>query len=472
VSAELPKKLYDQMPPALQSLILSAYNLHLHRQRYGRGYRDWVDRLAQTEQLEGELLESLQNELLAEVVQHAVRHVPYYRTQFAEHGINASQIQNVEDLPRLPILTREDIAGNFNALVSERASRRELTIGHTSGTTGSPLEVLHDPAVTAITYALLERQYRWAGLRLGRGGDRVAVLRGNVIVPIDRRSPPYWRRNLVHNQLLMSAFHLSSDNLDGYVDAMRTFGAQVVDGYPSTLYVVARHLLRASRRLPLRAAITSSETLYPFQREAIEEAFECRVFDYFAAAERVVFATECEAHEGHHVASEYGVLELVDEEGRQVAQGASGVMVGTSLHNLGMPLLRYRCNDVTAFRTERCSCGRALPLMEDVSTKAEDILALPDGRLISPSVLTHPFKPMHSVDESQIVQEQHDRVVIKIKPNAAFIPAESDYLVREFRKRLGDGVEVSVQIVDEIPRTKAGKFKWVVSEVGDAIQVP
>ncbi len=472
MSSDLRKQLYDGTPPALQSLILSAYNLYLDRQRYGKGYRDWVSRLTDTERLDRALLDALQNELLTEVIQHAALYVPYYRAQFAEHGIVASQIQTIADLPKLPILTREDVAGNFKALISERASRRKLTIGHTSGTTGSPLEVLHDPCVTSITYALLERQYRWAGLRLGRGGDRVAVLRGNVIVPIDTRNPPYWRRNHVHNQLLMSAFHLSSENLDSYVDAMRTFGVEAVDGYPSTLYVVARHLLRSSRRLPLRAAITSSETLYPFQREAIEEAFECRVFDYFAAAERVVFATECEAHEGHHVASEYGVLELVDEGGRQVADGAAGVMVGTSLHNLGMPLLRYRCNDVTAFRTKCCSCGRALPLMEDVSTKAEDILVLPDGRFISPSVLTHPFKPMHSIDESQIVQEQQDHIRIRIKPNASFTPAESDYLIREFRKRLGNGVAVSVEIVDEIPRTKAGKFKWVISEVRDAIQVP
>ena len=472
MSSNLPKALYDRTPPALQSLMLSAYSLHLDRHRYGKGYRDWVRRLTDSEHLDAASLESLQNQMLPEVIRHAANHVPYYRAQFSEYGINVSQIQTVADLPKLPILTREDIAENFHALTSERASRRRLTIGHTSGTTGSPLEVLHDPAVTYITYALLERQYRWAGLRLGRGGDRVAVLRGNVIVPIDTHSPPYWRHNLVHNQLVMSAFHLSTENLDGYVNAIRSFGAQALDGYPSTLYVVARHLLRTSQSLPLRAAITSSETLYPFQREAIEEAFECRVFDYFAAAERVVFATECDAHEGHHVASEYGVLELVDQDGRQVAEGMPGIMVGTSLHNLGMPLLRYRCNDVTALRNQLCSCGRALPLMEDVSTKAEDILALPDGRLISPSVLTHPFKPMHSVEESQIVQDRPDSIRIKIKPNAAFTPAESEYLVREFRKRLGENIEVSVEVVDDIPRTSAGKFKWVVSEVRDAIRVP
>jgi phenylacetate-CoA ligase len=297
-------------------------------------------------------------------------------------------------------------------------------------------------------------------------------MRGNVIVPIEQSRPPYWRINNVHHQLLMSSFHLSDGNLPGYVDAIKRFGTVAIDGYPSTIYVLARFALRHGLSLPMRAIVTSSETLYPFQREAIEAAFGCRVFDYFAAAERVVFATECDAHEGHHVSTEYGVVEFVDAEGMPVPAGETGAMLGTSLHNHGMPLIRYRCNDNSAYRRTSCSCGRALPLMEDVSTKAEDIIALADGRMISPSVLTHPFKPMHSVEESQIVQEDYGRIVIKVKPNARFTEEERAHLIREFGVRLGSTVKVDVEVVDRIPRTASGKFKWVVSKVDKAIRVP
>jgi phenylacetate-CoA ligase len=431
-----------------------------------------VDELARTEWASAEALRDYQDVRLREVVGHVARHVPFYARRFAEHGVDVASFRGIADLARLPIVTRADVIAGFDDLIATNRSRSELVIGHTSGTTGSPLEVLHDAAVTAMTYALLDRQYKWAGLRLGRGGDRVAVLRGNVVVPIGQSRPPHWRVNQVHNQLLLSSFHLSDANLPGYVDAIRRFGAVAIDGYPSTAYVLARFVARTGLALPLRAVITSSETLYPFQREAIEAAFGCRVFDYFAAAERVVFATECDAHQGHHVASEYGVTEFVDGGGRPVADGQEGAMLGTSLHNFGMPLIRYRCNDLSAFRSSPCSCGRALPLMEDVSTKAEDIIALADGRMISPSVLTHPFKPMHSVEESQIVQEDYDRVVILVKPNARFTEAEREHLIREFGVRLGAGVKIDVEVVDRIPRTASGKFKWVVSKVDRAIRVP
>ena len=466
------KRLYDRLPAGVQGLMLSAYHLKVDRERYGPRFRAAVDELARTEWANVEALHEYQDVRLREMVRHATRNVPFYSRRFAEHGVDVERFRGAEDLERLPVLTRADIVANFDDLVATNRRRSDLVVGHTSGTTGSPLEVLHDGAVTAMTYALLDRQYRWAGLRLGRGGDPVAVLRGNVIVPIERPDPPHWRFNRVHNQLLMSSFHMSERNFPGYVEAIRKFGAVAIDGYPSTVFLLARFVARSGISLPMRAVVTSSETLYPFQREAIEGAFGCRVFDYFAAAERVVFATECDAHEGHHVASEYGVVEFVDADGKRVPEGETGAMLGTSLHNHGMPLIRYRCNDMSAFRRSSCRCGRALPLMEDVSTKAEDIIALADGRMISPSVLTHPFKPMHSVEESQIVQEAYDHIVIRIKPNARFTDEERDHLVREFRVRLGADVKIEVEVVEQIPRTSSGKFKWVVSRVDRAIQVP
>jgi len=466
------KRIYDRLPAGAQNLLLGAFHLKLDRQRYGARFRAAVAELARTEWTSAEALRDYQDLRLREIVRHAATNVPFYARRFAEYGVDVTGFRGLDDLSRLPVLTRQDITANFDALVATNRNRSELAIGHTSGTTGTPLEVFHDAPVTAMTYALLDRQYRWAGLRLGRNGDRVAVMRGNVIVPIGQSRPPYWRINTVHRQLLMSSFHLSDDNLPGYVDAIRRFGAVAIDGYPSTIYVLARFVLRHGLSLPMRAIVTSSETLYPFQREAIESAFGCRVFDYFAAAERVVFATECDAHEGHHVSAEYGVVEFVDAAGAPVPHGETGAMLGTSLHNYGMPLIRYRCNDNSAYRRASCSCGRALPLMEDVSTKAEDIIALADGRMISPSVLTHPFKPMHSVEESQIVQEDYGHIVIKVKPNARFTEEERLHLIREFGVRLGAAVKVEVEVVDRIPRTASGKFKWVVSKVDKAIRVP
>ncbi len=246
---------------------------------------------------------------------------------------------------------------------------------------------------------------------------------------------------------------------------MRRFKPVALDGYPSSLYVFAKVLLNRGDRLPLRVVLTSSETLFDFQRKAIEEAFQCQVFDYYGAAERVVFAAECGHRQGHHLFPEYGITEILDEHGRALPDGTEGQMVGTSIQNYGMPLLRYATSDCTAVTGRRCPCGRLLPLMHEVTTKAEDLLRLKDGRLISPSVLTHPFKPLNEIDGSQLVQTAVDRLVVRLVPRHDFTSAHSARLVRDLKARLGSDMQVDVELVKELPRTKTGKFKWVISDV-------
>lgn len=406
-----------------------------------------------------------QSAQLRRVLMYAGEHVPYYREIFRRHGFDPARVESVDDLSRLPVLTRDIVKHRGKDLLSRSAEMTRLSEGHTSGTTGSPITLFYDDDMVAMNYAVMDRQYRWAGLRLQVGGDRVAVVRGNVIVPLGQRRPPFWRYNRDLNQLILSSFHLSPAHFEAYLGALRKFAPAVMDGYPSSLYVLARMFINRGERFALRAAITSSETLYDFQREAIEQAFDCAVFDYYAAAERVIFSVECDHHSGHHLCEEYGVTEVLGDDDQPAGRGQEGILVGTTLHNRGMPLIRYRTTDRGSFKAAACSCGRPLRLMDDVTTKAEDLLRLKDGRLIPPSVLTHPFKPLDSIEGSQIVQTDLDRLLIRIVPGGAFGDGERMHLLRELRARVGEDMRIDIELVDELPRTRRGKFKWVVSQV-------
>ena len=151
---------------------------------------------------------------------------------------------------------------------------------------------------------------------------------------------------------------------------------------------------------------------------------------------------------------------------RRLPAGQEGVMTGTSLHNIGMPMIRYRTTDRTALKTARCTCGRPLPLMEDVTTKAEDLLRLRDGRLIPPSVLTHPFKPLDSHRSFAAGADRSRPPADPADPAPRIFAANhAEHLVRELKARLGDDMRIDIELVDQMPRTARGKFKWVVSEV-------
>jgi phenylacetate-CoA ligase len=458
--------LYRHSPVWCQNLLLTGFAALLERERYGGRFAEFRDLLAASERWPLQQLRAYQDEQLRRVVAHAYETVPYYRRRFDEVRLKPADVRTQADLPKLPLLTKRDIREHFDDLRSVSFAGKRMKTGHTSGTTGTPLTVGYDDDTVWMTYAVFDRHYRWAGLRLAQDGDRIAVARGNVIVPLTQKAPPFWRHNRRQNQLLLSSFHLSKTNLPAYFEALREFQPAVLDGYPSTLYILARFLLSQGETFKLRAAVTSSETLYDFQRAAIEQAFQCRVFDYYALAERVVFSGECEHDRGgHHIAMEYGIAEITDEGGRPLDAGTTGRHDGTSLHNLAMPLLRYVTNDTTALPNRTCACGRGLHLMEDVTTKAEDVLTLSDGRLISPSVLTHPFKPLDCIDGSQIVQLAPDHVVINLVVTDKFPDSLRDHLIQEFQTRLGSNVRIEVALVDALEHSPNGKFKWVISRV-------
>lgn len=457
--------LYRLSPIWGQNLLLNGFSGLIERERYGGRFAEYQAMLGASERWSRAELEAYQDERLRLVVAHAYETVPFYRRRFEALRLVPADIRGRADLPKLPLLTKRDIRQHFDDLVSTSVPRGKLKTGHTSGTTGTPLTVGYDRDTIWMTYAVFDRHYRWAGLRSGPGGDRVAVARGNVIVPLDQQGPPFWRFNRRQNQLLLSSFHMSRTNLEAYFEQLAAFQPAAIDGYPSTLYLLAKYLQNRGETFPLKAAVTSSETLYDFQRAVIEERFKCRVFDYYALAERAIFSSECAAHQGHHVAMEYSLAEAVDAEGLPLPNGSTGKLVGTTLHNLAMPLIRYATDDVSGLRPNRCGCGRELELMEDVTTKAEDVLTLKDGRLISPSVLTHPFKPLDCIEGSQIVQTALDAVTIRLIPGATYTEAHTHHLVREFRERLGDGVRIEIKMVDRLEVTKQGKFKWVTSEV-------
>ena len=396
------EKIYANAPIFLQTGLLNIKACELYLERYGRKFWKRFNEFEENQRLTVSGLEALQDEKLKDLIQHAYDNVPYYNTIMQRQKIRPADITTRKGLYKLPILTREHVKQNADDLISKSYPKKLLRHGHTSGTTGSPLEFHYDIQTCVAHLAAVWRQKYWGGMKYG---DQIATFQGRVTVPLTQASPPFWRKNYINNQLFFSSFHMDEKNLPYYFDKLSKDNILFVEGYPSTLYILALYLLRKNERYPAKAVFTSSETLFSNQREAIEKAFQCKIFDYYGMAERAVFASECVEHSGHHLNVDYGITEFLDSDDNPVQSGNLGRIVATSLYNYAMPFIRYQTNDSCSLKTEQCLCGCNFPLMDDIATKNESIVTLPDGRLISPSVLTHPFKPMHNIIESQIIQK-------------------------------------------------------------------
>ena len=130
-----------------------------------------------------------------------------------------------------------------------------------------------------------------------------------------------------------------------------------------------------------------------------------------------------------------------------------------------MPLIRYKTTDITQFKSVICKCGRHMPRIEDITTKAEDIVVTPEGKMISASILTHPFKMVNGINKSQIIQEQTNHIILKLVTDERYNKNEEDSLLKNLRYRIGDNINITIEHVNDIPRTKSGKYRWVISKV-------
>src|SRR5262249_31371149 len=174
-------------------------------ERYGRKFWKVFNEFERNQWLSSAELQTYQDEKLQLLINHAYKTVPYYSELMRTHMLVPSDIKTRADLAKLPILRKEDVRKHFTRLLSTAYPKFLLRHGHTSGTTGSPLDFCYDIKTCVVHHVADWRLKYGVGLHYG---DPYASLQGRVIVPIQQQKPPFWRYNYVNNQLFLSSFHL------------------------------------------------------------------------------------------------------------------------------------------------------------------------------------------------------------------------------------------------------------------------
>jgi phenylacetate-CoA ligase len=235
-------------------------------------------------------------------------------------------------------------------------------------------------------------------------------------------------------------------------------------GYPSSLYLLALgYRKHGTGALNLRSAFSMSESLFDWQRSAIEDAFGVKVFNWYGNSEMCGHITECE-HGTLHGRHEHSLIEVLDTEGHPCGPGETGRLVATGFHNRLFPLIRYDVGDeVTLSEATSCPCGRTGLLVRRIEGRNEDYIATPDGRLVGR--LDHVFKDTVNVQEAQIVQREIDEVIFRIVKRPEYTTNDEQEVIRQGTLRLGSSIRIRVDYVDQIDRSASGKFRFIVSEI-------
>lgn len=458
--SRVSQRLFYRAPSAVKDLFASTYGWLESRRRYSTHYKHWFDHLERSQWWKNERLHRLQLLSVRRFLGRAAQHSPYYAKLFEKQRFDPKQLRDESDLAALPILTKPLLRSELASITSRAFSPAEVREATTSGTTGFGLRFPETWKCFEREYAFRFHNYHCAGIDLG---DRWAFCAGHPVADPKRTSPPFWIHDYANRWLLMSSCHLTEINLKSYIDALEKFGPDLIGGYPSSVYMLALANEHFGRRVRPKAVFTASETLLDFQREAIERSFGCKAYTYYGNAERCAFVAEC-SHGRLHVKLDHSLVQFVGDDGESAQPGEPARMICTGFGNYATPLVRYDIGDVAIVSpNQTCACGRAGTILDELIGRVEDYIVTPDGRFVGR--LDHLFKGAKTVRMAQIVQEDLRQVSIRIVREAGYDANDESSILKEARLRMGNEIGIDFEYVAEIPRTRTGKFPFVISSI-------
>jgi len=445
------ERLYLKLPVPLQEAALQVEGLRIRRWRFNKNFRRFLAEYQERAFWTPAAISSFRDARLAAFVRHAGETSPYYREYFRKAGIRPEQIRRLEDLAALPVLRKSDVQESTERFASEAA--RDSVPCHTSGSTGAGL---HFPATRDSQrehWACWWRYRAWHGIGLN---TQCLILAGRSIVAPGQRTPPFWRRNRPMRQRLFSGYHLSTETAGDYLRAMRDSGAPWLHGYPSMVALLAGYALELGEHLKLQWVTLGAENVTPGQAAVIEEAFGVRPRAHYSLAEGVANISEC-PEGGLHVDEDFAAVEFLPVDGSICR------IIGVNLSNPAFPLLRYDTGDLAVLSESRCACGRPGRVVERIDGRQEDFVVTRSG--VRLGRMDHIFKDMTRIRAAQLRQDLSGFLEVWVVRGKDYNDADEARLRAEIEKRTADDLDYNIRYVEDIPRTSAGKLRFVVSSV-------
>jgi phenylacetate-CoA ligase len=403
-----------------------------------------------------------QEKKLRHMINFAYENVPYYHRLFKNRKLSPKDILTIKDLEKLPILTKDIIKANWEDFKPANLSSMKYSEDATGGSTGTPFKYRLLKSDRFLSASLLYRGWGYAGYELG---DKMAFLAGSSLGVGAKNVVNKKIHETTRNIRKLSSFDMGDSDMKKYTDVLDSFQPKSIRGYASSIYFYAKWLQKNNISVhQLDYVFTTAEKLLPHMQETISDVFDCDVFDAYGLNDGGVGAYECQEHNGLHIDTERSIMEITDGDGFQIDEG-TGYILATSLNNYPMPFIRYKTGDMGHIIEDRCGCGRESKLLKEVIGRQQEMLQTPEGKYVHGAFFnSYMFGEINGIIEFQVIQKLLEKIVIKLVVDEKFDEKQLES-IRSLVKSKSQKWNVEFEIVNQIERTKGGKYKFILSEI-------
>ena len=407
-------------------------------------------------------VEQIQRERLTKLLLHCKKHVPAYADVLPDEStIQADPFAVLHT--QVPLLPKRQFQSTAQQYIADNVPEADRIANCTGGSTGEPIHFYMTRHQVESYEAARWRGLSWYGITQG---SRSVMLWGSPIeLSKQAQRKNRIRESLLKNRRIVSAYNLTEQDLGKHIAFLESYKPEYLYGYATILTAFAQMLDKHHMKpnIQLKAVVSTSETLEPWQIALFEKVFGCPVANEYGARDAGILAYTC-PQGGIHITAENCIIEVVDPVTHELLPaGQEGVLAITDLTNFVQPRLRYQLGDIGTISPTRCSCGRTLPLLMHIGGREDDLLIGHNGALVHGNIIGQLLRPLDGLAAFQFRQHTPQTATLYLVKASPEVQLDEPEIRAQMAKVLPD-IDITIEYVPKIQPTASGKLRYAIRE--------
>lgn len=382
------------------------------------------------------------------IVNNAIENIPYYRRQYITRINTLGEFESI-----INFIDKEIIMSHWDDFVLPDVRKKDIVTGTTGGTSGKPLKLVLPK--NRYVFELSTMYSMWKNV--GWTGQIRAVIRNDQL-----KSGQNYRVNFLKKEVIFDGFRTTRDYYFEIYRILKKFDVGYIHAYPSSAFQFAAFMEREKLDVSfIKAFLCGSEALLPEHKELIKKRLGINLYHWYGHSEKLVLGGYCANSDWIHIEPTYGYFELIDEDGKVITEiGKRGEIVGTTLHNPYMPLIRYRTGDYAEYAGDYCNeCKRHLPLIKKITGRWDiNRIYLNDGNYVSITALNLHNDLYSFIEGMQYIQKEKGKLEILIIRRKGYNDLIEKRFKEHFAVSFNNKCDFTIKYTSALDKEPNGKF--------------